>query len=46
MLIVMVSLMASDSIESGRLQQDGREVWGVYSVTRGLKGQEEGGGGP
>lgn len=44
MLIVMVFLMASHSIESGRLQQDGLEVCGVYSVTRGLKGQDEEGG--
>lgn len=44
MLIVMVFLMASHSIESGRLQQDGLEVCGVCSVTRGLKGQDEGGG--
>lgn len=42
MLIVMVFLMASDSIESGRLQHDGQEAWGVDSGTRGLKGQEGG----
>lgn len=46
MLIVMVFLMASDSIESGRLQHDGQEACGGYSGTRGLKGHEEGGGGP
>lgn len=46
MLIVMPFLMAPDSIESGRLQADGQEACGVHSVTRGLKGQEEGGGGP
>lgn len=38
MLIVMVFLMASDSIESRRLQDDGQEACGLYSVTRGLKG--------
>lgn len=48
MLIVMAFLMASHSIESGRLQQDGLEVCGVHSVTRGSEGPGEGpgGGGP
>lgn len=44
MLMMMGFLTPSDSTENGRLHQDGHEACRVNSVTRGLEGQEEGGG--
>lgn len=42
MLIVMVFLMASDSIESGRLQHDGREACGGIQRNQGPEGPRGG----